>query len=76
MRVGRDRRPVVRQRVIDAAAASLLPEFPFKPDSFFAMSLGLQWAGFLLAIVAALLGALWPALAAARAPVARSLADG
>jgi putative ABC transport system permease protein len=60
---------------IDAAAAALLPDFPFKPDSFFSMGLGLYWGGFLLAVAAAVLGALWPALAASRAHVARSLAD-
>jgi putative ABC transport system permease protein len=60
---------------IDAAAFAFLPQFPFRPDSFFSFPLLLDAAAFVAALLAAVLGATWPALAAARAPVVRALAD-
>jgi len=59
--------------VIDASATTLLPEFPFKPDSFFVMPLWLNGVALVAAAVAAALGAAWPALRAAHTPVARTL---
>ena len=59
----------------DASAATLLPNFPFKPKSFFEMPLWLIAAALGAAVVAACLGALWPALRTARADVTAALAD-
>jgi ABC-type antimicrobial peptide transport system permease subunit len=61
--------------LIDWAARVFLPSFPFKPESFFAMPASLfAWAA-LAAVVASVLGALWPAVRAARTQVARALAE-
>ncbi len=62
--------------LLDLAARVFLPEFPFKPESFFVMPVSLFLAAAGAAILAALLGAFWPALRAARASVARTLAEG
>ncbi len=58
---------------LDALARSRLPDFPFKPDTFFAFSPLLLLGATALAVVAALLGALLPALAASRTDPARAL---
>ncbi len=50
----------------DRAAARFLPEFPFRPDSYFAFPLGLVCASIGCGIVAALAGALLPAWRARR----------
>jgi cell division protein FtsX len=63
-------------RLIDVMAAMLLPAFPFRPDSFFSLPWWIFALGLGAAVAAALLGALGPALAAARASVSRSLAEG
>jgi putative ABC transport system permease protein len=59
---------------IDALARRALPELPFQPDSFFAFPLWLLVLGLLLGTLAAVLGALLPARAAARLDPARVLA--
>ena len=66
---------VVVARLIDWAAGVLLPRFPFKPETFFVMPVGLfAWAA-VAAVAASVLGALWPAVRAARTQVARALAE-
>jgi putative ABC transport system permease protein len=57
----------------DAAARSALPDFPFKPESVFAFPPWLYALGVGVAVLAATLGALAPAAAAARVDPARSL---
>jgi putative ABC transport system permease protein len=57
----------------DLAAARYLPAFPFKPDSFFAFSGPLVLLAVGFAVVFALVGALWPALRAARLDPAAAL---
>lgn len=58
----------------DAAAASLLPQFPFKPDTFFSLPWWLGAGGVGLGVVAALAGAVLPARRASRVDPARALA--
>jgi len=58
----------------DAVAFRILPDFPFRPESFFAFSPWLYLAALAVAVVSALLGALSPAAAAARIDPARSIA--
>jgi putative ABC transport system permease protein len=60
---------------IDYATHVFLPRFPFKPESFFSMPARLYLIAIGAAIVAAVLGALWPAVRAAREQVARALAQ-
>lgn len=60
--------------LLDLLARTHVPDFPFKPDSFFAFTPALLALAVLLGVVAALLGALVPALAASRASPARALA--
>jgi hypothetical protein len=57
----------------DRAAVRLLPEFPFRPDSFFLFPAWLLALGLAVPAVAAVLGALAPAAAAARVQPARTL---
>jgi hypothetical protein len=57
----------------DRAAASLLPDFPFRPETFFAFPPWLAALGLLVPLAAAVLGALAPAAAAARVDPARAL---
>jgi putative ABC transport system permease protein len=59
--------------LLDVLARSRLPDFPFKPDTFFAFSPLLLAGATALGVAAALLGALVPALAASRADPARAL---
>ncbi|MEO1171818.1 MAG: ABC transporter permease [Myxococcota bacterium] len=61
--------------LIDAAATQWLPDFPFKPDTFFYMPAWIAGLGVLAAVSAGCLGALWPAVAAARAPVSEALSE-
>lgn len=61
---------------IDRAAAVWIPHFPFKPDTFFAHSMTLDALALGAAMLAAALGALWPALMAARRSVSTVLAEG
>jgi hypothetical protein len=57
----------------DHAAARLLPDFPFRPETFFAFPPWLLALGVLLPALAAVVGALGPAAAAARVEPARTL---
>jgi hypothetical protein len=57
----------------DRAAASLLPDFPFRPETFFAFPPWLFALGLLVPAAAAVVGALAPAAAAARVDPARTL---
>lgn len=59
---------------IDMLAARMLPEFPFKPDTFFLVPLWLPVLGLALGVLAALAGATLPARRAARIDPARVLA--
>ena len=63
-------------RAVDALATARLPEFPFKPDSFFHFGPGLYALGVLVALAAALLGAFFPARAAAALDPAKALSSG
>ncbi|MBI5548894.1 MAG: ABC transporter permease [Deltaproteobacteria bacterium] len=60
--------------LLDSAARTHLPDFPFKPESFFSFSPTLLLGAALLGLAAALLGALVPALAASRASPAQAVA--
>ncbi|MFO0585719.1 MAG: FtsX-like permease family protein [Anaeromyxobacter sp.] len=57
----------------DRAAARLLPDFPLRPETFFAFPAWLLALGVALPAIAAVLGALGPAAAAARVDPARTL---
>ena len=59
---------------LDAIARTRVPDFPFKPESFFHFSPGLLAGAVALGVVASLLGALVPALSASRTDPARVLA--
>jgi putative ABC transport system permease protein len=59
---------------VDWASGRYLPEFPFKPDTYFAFSPTVVLGGVLLGAVAALVGALGPARRAAGMDPARVLA--
>ena len=61
--------------IADASASVLLPDFPFKPKSFFALPSWLALAALLAAVLAACLGAAWPAIRTARLRVTDALAD-
>jgi ABC-type lipoprotein release transport system permease subunit len=57
----------------DRAALSMLPDFPFRPDTFFAFPPWLAFLGVAVPALAAVLGALAPAALAARVDPARTL---
>lgn len=59
--------------LVDTLAASFLPDFPFKPESFFAYPPWLFFASVLFAVVFCWLGAIVPAHRAARMDPARAL---
>jgi putative ABC transport system permease protein len=61
--------------VVDRTAVRLLPDFPFKPDHFFAFPGWVFAAGMAIAWAAALIGALSPALTAARSEPVDALAE-
>lgn len=52
--------------VIDAASRRWVPDFPFKPDTYFAFGWTLLAGALGCSILACVLGAFWPARAAAR----------
>ncbi len=58
---------------IDLAAHRFVPDFPFKPDSFFVFSFGVLAIGMGASLLACLLGALLPARLAARVDPAAAL---
>jgi len=58
----------------DRLARTRLPDFPFKPETFFAFTPVLVVAGVVFAVVFALLGAIGPSLRAARTDPVRALA--
>lgn len=58
---------------IDYGAAQWLPDFPFKPESFFVVPLWLYLSAAAAAVGAAVGGALWPTIKTARAPLTREL---
>jgi len=60
-------------RLADQAALRLVPDFPFRPDTFFAFPPWLWALGLAVPALAALLGALAPATLAARVDPARTL---
>jgi ABC-type lipoprotein release transport system permease subunit len=57
----------------DRAAVSMLPDFPFRPETFFAFPIWLVALGVAVPAAAAVLGALAPAASAARVDPARTL---
>ncbi|HET6923565.1 MAG TPA: FtsX-like permease family protein [Anaeromyxobacteraceae bacterium] len=57
----------------DAAAARALPDFPFRPETFFAFAPWLDGLAVGVAVLSALLGALAPAALAARVDPARTI---
>lgn len=59
---------------VDRLAAGYLPNFPFKPDSFFSFPVGVVLGGVLLGLLAALAGAYFPSRRAAATDPARTLA--
>ena len=60
--------------VADAVAAGRVPDFPFKPETFFTFSPWLMAAMLVLAIGACLVGALPPAIRAAAGDPSEALA--
>jgi hypothetical protein len=60
-------------RLADRAALRALPDFPFRPETFFSWPPWLPLLGLAVPAVAAVLGALAPASAAARVDPARTL---
>ncbi len=60
---------------LDLLARTELPDFPFKPHSFFAFAPWMFLAGALVALAASLLGAFFPARAAAALDPTRALAE-
>ena len=61
--------------VIDVMGRFWVPDFPFKPDSFFEFEPWLLVGGVTLGILACVLGAAWPTLAATAADPARALTE-
>jgi ABC-type antimicrobial peptide transport system permease subunit len=61
--------------LLDQLARTGLPDFPFKPTTFFSFHPGHLVLGVGVALLAALLGAFWPARAAARLEPAKALTE-
>lgn len=59
---------------VNRLAAGYLPNFPFKPDSFFSFPWPVVVGGVVLGLVAALAGAYFPSRRAAATDPARTLA--
>jgi len=64
---------VLLSLAVDAVALRLLPDFPFRPGTFFAFPPWLPCLGIVVPVLSALGGALAPAAAAARVEPARTL---
>jgi hypothetical protein len=62
-------------RMSDLAAESIVPDFPYKPETFFAVSPGLAMAAVLFSVTFCVLGAALPAIRAAATDPARALSD-
>lgn len=62
--------------IVDRLAQRSLPDFPFKPDTFFSFDPGLLLLGVGVALCAAVFGAFFPARAAAALDPARALTVG
>ncbi|NOK38127.1 ABC transporter permease, partial [Corallococcus exercitus] len=60
--------------LVDRLAKGYLPNFPFKPESFFSFPVSVVLGGVLLGLVAALAGAYFPSRRAAATDPARTLA--
>ncbi len=60
---------------VDRISASLLPSFPFKPDSFFSHDWRVVAGGLALGVIAALAGAFLPSRQAAAMNPARTIAE-
>ena len=60
--------------VVDMLSAHVLPEFPFKPESYFLWPWWLPVTGVALGVVSAAIGAWWPARRAGAIDPARALA--
>jgi ABC-type antimicrobial peptide transport system permease subunit len=63
----------VAARIADVIAAEKLPDFPFKPDTFFAFPWWLWGIGLGFSLLFSLLGALGPARAASKVDPAKAL---
>ncbi len=59
----------------DFASSKLVPDFPFKPDSYFSFDWPIVVGALVCAIAACMLGALWPALRASRLDPAEALSS-
>jgi ABC-type lipoprotein release transport system permease subunit len=66
---------VAAAAVSDLGARRFLPDFPYKPDSFFQFTPVLIGAALAVGLCAALFGAYWPARSAARSDPAAALCD-
>jgi ABC-type antimicrobial peptide transport system permease subunit len=66
----------VAAAVLDWLARTRLPDFPFKPQSFFDFQAWMVCAGLVVGVLAALAGAFLPARAAARLDPASALSEG
>ena len=64
---------LVGARVVDWASASYLPDFPFKPETFFDFSAWIVVAGVGCSVLFCVLGGLLPATQAAKMPPALAL---
>lgn len=60
---------------IDMLATRALPDFPFKPDSFFVFTPGIVLGGVVVALLSSLGGAFPPARAAAKSEPAQALSE-
>jgi ABC-type antimicrobial peptide transport system permease subunit len=60
---------------VDRISASLLPSFPFKPDSFFSHDWRIIAGGVALGVIAALAGAFLPSRQAASMNPAQTIAE-